>query len=331
MKLLAPIIVITIFCGLAFGQSNSDATHKLALPEHNGQFKWTANGFKIVQSSAKANGREIGLRGQDSSGRLSFLAFLFLVPESAPLTSEKCRDGALNQEKKIRSSLRVLSTSEILRPDGPPISLVTFTSKAQDGALAYVVRGFVATEDICGDLEFNSRKPISAEDADLKEIFSTCELDAGYIPKFSDVFLYAQILYQTQMYKAAAPIFEKALPMVTNDGAPFPSLRIAKRVVIDQAGMSYGIAGELTKARAIFEKAIVEDPDYPMYYYNLACADAGEKKLADARLRLQQAFARKANLNPGETMPDPTKDDSFLPYKRDKAFWAFVESLHAGK
>jgi len=29
----------------------------------------------------------------------------------------------------------------------------------------------------------------------------------------------------------------------------------------------------------------------------------------------------------GETMPDPTKDDSFLPYRDNKEFWAFVESL----
>jgi hypothetical protein len=65
-----------------------------------------------------------------------------------------------------------------------------------------------------------------------------------------------------------------------------------------------------------------------LYYYNLACADAEEGKLADARKHLQQAFARKANVIPGETMPDPTKDDSFLPYRSNKDFWAFIENLH---
>ena len=95
--------------------------------------------------------------------------------------------------------------------------------------------------------------------------------------------------------------------------------------------MAYGISGDLSKARAILALAIAEDPDYPMYYYNLACADAGEKKLPEARRHLQQAFERKANLNPGETMPDPTKDDSFAPYQTDKAFWSFLEGLQAGK
>ncbi len=81
----------------------------------------------------------------------------------------------------------------------------------------------------------------------------------------------------------------------------------------------------------MFEKGIVDDPSYPLNYYNLACADAGEKKLSDARLHLQQAFDRKANVNPGETMPVPTEDDSFLPYKDNREFWTFLQGLKAGK
>jgi hypothetical protein len=30
---------------------------------------------------------------------------------------------------------------------------------------------------------------------------------------------------------------------------------------------------------------------------------------------------------PGETLPDPTKDDSFLPHKSNKEFWKFLQSL----
>jgi len=66
-------------------------------------------------------------------------------------------------------------------------------------------------------------------------------------------------------------------------------------------------------------------------YYNLACADAGEKKLSDARGHLQQAFDRKANLIPGETMPVPTLDESFVPYKANREFRAFLERLETGK
>jgi hypothetical protein len=63
-----------------------------------------------------------------------------------------------------------------------------------------------------------------------------------------------------------------------------------------------------------------------MYYYSLACADAEEKKLGDTRRHLQAAFARKVNVLPGESMPDPTQDDLFLPHRRNKDLWTFLES-----
>jgi tetratricopeptide (TPR) repeat protein len=243
------------------------------------------------------------------------------------MTSEKCRDGALDVLKKNAVGWKMIGISEINRPGKLSVSIANYREQARDGT-QFVVRGFVATGDVCGDLEFYSGKPIGSDDADIKGFFQSYDLDPAYAPRFGDVTSYAQILYQTQMYGAAAPLFERALTMVPENGAPFQSARVARRVITDNAGMSYGIAGDVPKARAIFEKAIVEDPDYPIYYYNLACADAQEKNLPDAQRHLQRAFERKGNTLPGESMPDPTKDDSFLPYQSDKAFWSFVTSLH---
>jgi tetratricopeptide (TPR) repeat protein len=320
------VLLLTAGCRFGSAQTPSNGDYQLALTDHKGQLSWSIDGFKVTQNSAKPGGLEIGVRAADSSRRLSFLGFLFLVPEDPLLTSAKCRDGALAQVKQSN-----LKLSEILRPGGLPVALATYTTTARDGSPNYSVRGFVATGDICGDLEFYSGSPISDDDADLKKALHSFALDPGYTPRFADVTVYAEVLYKSQAYKAAAPIFEKALAMVPDDGAPYKSAKIARRITRDQAGMSYGITGDLAKSRAIFEKGIVEDPEYPMYYYNLACAEAGEKKLPEARVRLKQAFDRKANVNPGESMPDPLNDDSFLPYQSDKSFWQFLEGLQAKK
>jgi tetratricopeptide (TPR) repeat protein len=304
---------------------STDGDFKLALPDHRGQLRWSAEGFKVVQSSAKPNGREIGIRAKDESGRLALLGFLFLVPEQAPLTSAKCRDGALEPEKKANSTLKILGTSDTVRPAAAPISVVTYTAADGGGKKVYSARAFVATGDICGDLELYSNSPISAEDADLKRIFASYQLDENYVPKFNDALLYAQILYDARMYKAAAPIFEIALAKLNEN--PGSDAKTMRRIMTDQAGMAYGMSGDIPKARAIFEKAVAGDPDYPIYYYNLACADAEEKNLAGARDNLQKAFDRKANVIPGESLPDPTSDDSFVPYRENKEFWAFLESL----
>ena len=77
----------------------SDTDFRLSLVNHAGQLSWSADGYKVVESSAKPNGNEIGIRGKNGAG-ITFLGFLFLVPEQAPLTSEKCRDGALDARRR---------------------------------------------------------------------------------------------------------------------------------------------------------------------------------------------------------------------------------------
>lgn len=304
----------------------SDTDFKLAFVNHAGQLSWSADGYKVVQSSAKPNGNEIGIRGKSESG-ITFLGFLFLVPEHAPYTSAKCRDGAIDQEKKSNPTLTIQSTAEITSPGNLPVALVNYTTQGRGGKPLYIVRGFVATSDICGDLEFYSDSSITAENSELKKVFASYKLDEKYTPTFRDALLYGQILYQAQMYKAAAPVFETALRLLKESRET--DRKTMSRVLTDQAGMSYGMSGDLQKARSVFEEAIAEDPDYPLYYYNLACADAEEKNLAGARKHLQEAFDRRASVIPGEKIPDPTRDDSFLPYRGNKDFWSFLEGLRA--
>jgi tetratricopeptide (TPR) repeat protein len=305
-KAAASIALVLAFVVASVGQSPiQQGEFKLALPAHQGQLQWRADGFKIVESSAKPNGQEIYIRGKDQEGRLTFLGFLFLVSGETSLTSAKCRDGALEPLKRSNSTFRLLASSEISRSNELPIELVTYSAQGRDGKPIYSMRGFLATADICGDLEFYEETAINPED---ENIFQSYRFNPGYAPQFNDVFMYGQILYRDGMYKAAAPILEQSLTKLSDS----KSQETMRRVATDQAGMAYGISGDTAKARSIFESAIAKDPNYPMYYYNLACADAQEKKLGDARIHLQQAFARKGNMLPGEVFPDPSKDDSFL-------------------
>ncbi len=324
------VFLLLLAAGALFAQTQPNSDYRLALPDHTGQLNWSVTGFSIVENSAKPNGKELGVRARDASGKVTFLGFLFVTP-GAPMTGTKCRDEVLAQEKKANSTLKIVRTSEIAPLGGLPVALVAHTTTNRDGSTTYRVRGFVATGELCGDLEFYSGNAISDEDPDLKKTFLSYRLDPNYAPQFRDVTLYAQVLFLHHAYSAAAPLFEKGLTMVPSGGAPFKSAILARRIMRDQAGMSYGISGDLAKSRSIFEKGIADDPTYPLYYYSLACADAAEKNLSEARRHLQQAFDRKANLNSGESMPVPTEDDSFLPYEDNPEFWAFLQGLKAGK
>ncbi|MFN2499338.1 MAG: tetratricopeptide repeat protein [Pyrinomonadaceae bacterium] len=101
------------------------------------------------------------------------------------------------------------------------------------------------------------------------------------------------------------------------------------KVLVDNLGMAYGITGDLDKAKETFEYGISKDPDYPLFYYNLACT-YGEKKDMDKAIEyLKLAFDRRENMIPGERMPNPATDSSFKHFMRNERFKAALEELRS--
>lgn len=98
-------------------------------------------------------------------------------------------------------------------------------------------------------------------------------------------------------------------------------------VLVDNLGMSYGITGDLQKAKETFDYGVSKDPTYPIFYYNLACTYAEMGDATDAGNYLRKAFEYKANLLPGENMPDPRRDDSFKKLMKNKELKELAESL----
>ena len=196
MKIVVLILVaVVVFRFSAAAQTAPDNGFKLVLPEHRGLLSWSAEGFKIVQYSAKPEGREIGIRGKDQSGRLTFLGFLFLVPEQAPLTSTKCLNGAVESLKKGDPGLKI-DTAERASSNKPSIAMARYAAQGGGGKSMYSVHGFVAIDDICGDLEVYSDTPITRDDPVVQKIFASYRLDPNYSPHFDSALLYAQTLYQ---------------------------------------------------------------------------------------------------------------------------------------
>jgi tetratricopeptide (TPR) repeat protein len=247
------------------------------------------------------------------------LGFLFLPSPPQP-TAIACRDWMLQSERAEGvKDRKILKTYEDKSDSGAPLALVDYEQAPPPAR--FVRRFFVAQGDLCADIAISAPMLLSADAS--SSLQKTLVFDPNRPPDFLARFRYAQVLYDHKQFAAAAPIFEQALTQVSTMADP----QHWQRVATDQASMAYGISGDLAKSRALNEAAILKDPDYPLYYYNLACADADSGDAAAARNHLEQAFARKANTLPTESMPDPTKDDSFLKLKSDKPFWTFVESL----
>lgn len=296
-------------------------TQNFALPSHPGAMVLNLTDFKVIQSSAKPGGAELGLRIHDR-GNTAALLFLFLAPKEPRGNAEACRQGELDQvQKNMGPNFKDVKLNPYGKDDQ---TTATMMITGKSGQFVY---GFYGSTDQCLSIEIYSDPGTKLDLEKASTFLARQKYNADYVPTSNDKFIYAEILYRNRQYKASAPIYADYLQSIPNDKIHQTQHRIAR----DEMAMALGMSGDVDDARKVLQEAIRSDPDYPLNYYNLACADAEQGKAADAKLHLQQAFDRKANTIPGEHLPDPTKDDSILKLKKDKTFWAFVEALSTDK
>ena len=133
-----------------------------------------------------------------------------------------------------------------------------------------------------------------------------------------------QSLFRQEKYSQAIAPYEKARDL---EAAGVKLSSNQHRILVDQLVMSYGMSGDLNKARTLLESAIRQDPEYPLNYYNLACAFAEEGDKGGMLANLSFAFQHKDQIIKGEQMPDPRTDPSFEKYQQDPDFVALMKRL----
>lgn len=132
------------------------------------------------------------------------------------------------------------------------------------------------------------------------------------------------LFYNQENYKKAIEPYQKALDLEKEN----PKLdKTMWRVLVDNLAMSYGITGNLQKAKEILDYGLSKDSDYPMFYYLMADTYAEMEDEDNAIVYLKKAFERKANMINGETIPDPAKDDSFQRFMKHEKFLRTLKEL----
>jgi tetratricopeptide (TPR) repeat protein len=133
-----------------------------------------------------------------------------------------------------------------------------------------------------------------------------------------------QTLFKQEKFSDAVGPYEKARALEKSGKALSSDQH---RILVDQLAMTYGISGQLKKTHELLDEAIRQDPEYPLNYYNLACAFAEEGNKAKLLENLDLAFRRKVHMLKGEEMPDPRSDSSFQKYVRDEDFVKLMNAL----
>lgn len=161
-----------------------------------------------------------------------------------------------------------------------------------------------------------------AKQAYLKKDYPKAEKHLRSLLKDAPDFMFGHLylghsLFYQEKFREAIPEYERTAELGAKSGN---MNRDDERLLIDQLGMAYGLSGRLGEAKTLFETGIRKDPEYALYYYNLACVLAELGHLDEALSNLKQGFERRKHLLPGETYPNPRTDDSFKRYVNDPQF-----------
>jgi hypothetical protein len=253
-------------------------------------------------------------------------SFILFENRSGAPTAEGCRKDAI--DPILAHDAKLISKhadGEVKVADGTALATVSYLvdmSPAAPGAHQHNFFAFSGDAHTCAEFHVSTVREGPESDDAMRALLAEFHPNLTYQANAIDYFRLASILFKSSP-GLAAPYYKESLNKMPRDD----SFKTPRRVATDQLVMALGMSGDLKNSRAVAEQAIAADPDYPLNYYNLACADAEKGDSAQARVHLQQAFDRRANVLKGESMPDPTKDDSILKLKKDKEFWAFVQAL----
>lgn len=188
-----------------------------------------------------------------------------------------------------------------------------------------IASGVCAAQGIPSQAELMKRASREFADAHYAEAERDFRELTQVAPANLEAYAYlGHALFRQEKFKAAIVPYEKALDLEKRGDTLSQK---DHRILIDQLVMSYGIDHQLQKVHALLDQAIRQDPEYPLNYYNLACAYADEGDKPKTLANLQRAFDRKANILNGEQLPDPRADSSFQKYVGDADFIGLMKKL----
>jgi tetratricopeptide (TPR) repeat protein len=305
---------------------------KIAIPGVKGALELDV-GPGDFQTQVRSDGKEVQLRALQRQDGVEITAFLQRV--DFPASPEQCKaewwPGTKNSVPVQREGLREsgkdgVATVEYLIPEFRGVKV------RQKNVHAYL-----GANDLCAEVHV-SKAAFQSEDAALfDQVLKTVRLIPDETPAnvaaepdtsqengAESYFRKGSELYLQQNYPAAAEMYQKALDL---EKEKHTLTQNYFRVLVDNLGMSYGMTGKLDQARETFEYGLTQDPEYPMFHYNMACYHGEKQELQESISELRLAYKYKGNSIPGESIPDPMQDDSFRYFTRNQTFVDAVRNM----
>ena len=132
---------------------------------------------------------------------------------------------------------------------------------------------------------------------------------------------YGVELYRGKSYQEAVECLQKW--MQSDQCSNFKDSK--HRMAIIALGIAYGSYGRHKDAQKVFADALLRDPEYPLFHYNLAGACAGQRDFTKALEHLRLTLKFRDNLETYAQLPNPVNDPSFEELANNTEFKALCK------
>src|SRR5450432_248710 len=328
-------IALALLAGSNLAAQDGATTSRFSvwLPATPWALEMEAPGFVVKRNEIQADGRRYFLAEND---RTHLIASVFLEKMKGPAGPGECQ-RSLKDKEKHNASLSLNGLKGVAYRESAGMEILEFSLPEFNGVPANQKNIFACLikDDVFVDIHVSKILFKAADQPGLDALlqsfhFAAKEPTTATIPVGNSLRLFQEgsRYFIEQNYRSSIGPYQRALDIEKIS----PTLeKKLWYVLVDNLAMAYGITNDFGSSQKVIEYGISKDPNYPVFYYNLACI-AGEKGDArGAKANLKLAYDRRANVLPGETFLDARTDDSFQKLMEDDDFRKFVNALYAGK
>lgn len=125
-------------------------------------------------------------------------------------------------------------------------------------------------------------------------------------------------------YAAAARAYEKAFALEKANRSFDDEMYLD---LISRSGFAYRMNGNVAKAKETLEYGLAQNPNYPIFHYDLACTYAQMGQVDESVEHLRTAYQHSAKVAPTQLPANPAEDSCFQKISSDPKFVDAVQKL----
>jgi tetratricopeptide (TPR) repeat protein len=320
------LLLLTTLCLPAAARQGEPDVRRVAVPGEKWAMELSLPGFKVERDEVRGDGKGRMLMAGDE--RTGYVVSVFLEPVPHGETAEQLRDSDASGYRE--SPLKPSGFKSGEYKSFPTLEYIVKEFRGQrvdqKHFNAYIVRGgFWAHVHLSKMLFKEGDEKLFYKIVDSVKFTEGATAEPAPAADVMQLLGEGSALFQRGDYAGAVGPYARALE-AERQSAKLP--RDLWRVLVDNLTMSYGISGDLKRAKETAEYGLSKDPDYPLFYYLLANIYAESGDLDNTIRYLKEAFARRKNVIAGERMPDPRTDDSFKRFMKDEKFLAALKEIN---